>query len=154
MKRCTMNDDLTVKQLAEELGRSKPYIMQRIERLGLKERLIKSGNRFIVPDFVADRVRETFSEPLKQERSAERDDLIRLLQEQLAIKDRQIESLQAENSELIRAIQQSNYLLSTSTQSEKEADFNDEFTTKDFSSDEQEPEQERRKPWLARLFKR
>ena len=52
---------MTIKELAEELQVSKVTVSKTIERLGLKDRLQKEGNRFIVPDTVADRVRLSFN---------------------------------------------------------------------------------------------
>ncbi len=40
----------TVKEIADELGVSKPTVMNRIESLGLRQRLAMCGNRLMVPD--------------------------------------------------------------------------------------------------------
>ena len=147
-------DDLTVKQLAEELNVSKPYVMKRIERLGHRERLIKSGNRYLIPVFVADAVRESFSapEPVPDTAPTNAADMIALLQAQLDIKDKQIERLQTENAELVKAIQQTNYLLAAA-QTPDEPEPAAEPIEK--SSGEPVPEpQPQRRSFFERLFKR
>lgn len=105
--------DVTIKQLADEIGVSKPYITKRIDALGYKDRLIRQGNKFVVPAFVADAVRESFQKPSSGETAEQPNDLIAFLQSQIEMKDRQIERLQDENAELVKTIQQSNYLLMT-----------------------------------------
>lgn len=96
---------LTVKQLADEIGVSKVAINKKIERLGLKSKLTKDGNRYLLDDDIADQVRDAFkyrTEKTDQERQDRQHqeeptetytDIIQVLREQLAEKDKQIERL-------------------------------------------------------------
>lgn len=152
-------ENLTVKQLAEELGLSKPYVMKRIDQLGLKSRLVKTGNRYLIPVFVADTIRESFNKAAETDHPArskqdelKQADIIAILQKQLEIKDKQIERLQSENSELVKAIQQSNYLLASSSQ-----DIDEPGTAADPVDTTPEPaadQQPRHRSIFGRFFKR
>ena len=51
---------LTVRELAESLGKSKPAIMKRIDELGLRSQLIREGNRFNVPSDVVEAVTRSY----------------------------------------------------------------------------------------------
>lgn len=133
--------DVTIKQLADEIGVSKPYITKRIDALGYKDRLIRQGNKFVVPTFVADAVRESFQKP--GETAEQPNDLIAFLQSQIEMKDRQIERLQDENAELVKTIQQSNYLLMTANAD----DAADVQATVD-----EEPQPVEKKSFWQRLF--
>ena len=105
---------LTVKELATEIGVSKVAINKKIEALGLKDSLVKDGNRFLLPDDIADQVRQAYQYRIPGDTGeketdkgdeggstahAESDpgiyaDIIQVLKEQLAEKDKQIERLQ------------------------------------------------------------
>lgn len=119
---------ITIKELSEDLQVSKTTINNRIDQLGLRDQLVRSGNKNFVPASVADKIRVSFAPANKSaykehnEGTATSDPtMIDLLRDQLAIKDRQIESLmhqleqlQNQNTSLLQAIQQGNYLLAES----------------------------------------
>lgn len=99
----------TVKDLADLCGVSKVAISKRIESLGLKDQLIKDGTRNLVPGEVAEKVIEYYKarNSTKAEKTADADgtkqtdenpgiyaDIIGVLKDQLAEKDKQIERLQ------------------------------------------------------------
>lgn len=113
---------LTIKELSEELHLSKTAINNRINELGLKDGLVKDGNKHLVPDNIADEIRQSFLEKRKTESASDKTaDVIEILSEQLREKDRQIESLmrqleqlQSQNGSLLQAVQQGNYLLASS----------------------------------------
>lgn len=107
---------MTVKQLAEELGVSKPTISKAITDLGLQGNLHKIGNRFILEDSEIDAIKsqilqtprppepqETETATEKQSEKSETDtektlislleSQITILQEQLSVKDAQIATL-------------------------------------------------------------
>lgn len=117
----------TVKSLADEIGVSKVAINKKLETLGVKDRLVKDGNRFMVPDDVCDLVRESYrnrqTEPTRGKASPGEPpaDVVTALTEQLKVKDEQIaelmaqlKSLQNQQAELIKSVQQSQYLLADS----------------------------------------
>lgn len=51
----------TIKELADEIGKSKPSVMQRIKDLDLRSALHKDGNKFLIPDDIAKKVIDSFS---------------------------------------------------------------------------------------------
>lgn len=107
---------MTIKALAEELGVSKTAITKTIDKLGLRDRLQKEGNKYIVPDYAADQVRLYFSGDLDSEPRAnhekegkpagdpDRDMIIELLRAEIEQKNQQI-------AELHLILQQQNHLL-------------------------------------------
>lgn len=145
---------LTVKDLASEIGVSKVAISKKIERLGLKDKLIKDGNRFVMPDDIADQIRASYqyrtasdtapcATDAHQESTAPGAeiyaDVIQVLKDQLAEKDKQIERLQvllARNQELL--------LPSASHDVDAETVNQDD--------DRQEPSQDDNRSWWRRFF--
>ena len=103
---------MTIKELAEELSVSKPAINNKLVELDLKDRLIKQGNKYVIPGEVADQVRQAFTKqkpkPAETESTPGDDVLyqalkeqieqltetIRILNNQLEEKDKQIERAQ------------------------------------------------------------
>lgn len=114
---------ITIKELAEELGFSKVAIGKRIEILGLKSELVKDGNRYLLSDEVADKVRGSYKHKTPgANNQGNQADILQALTNQLAVKDEQIANLQAEVQKLIdnlaemnKSIQQSQYLLAEKT---------------------------------------
>lgn len=110
---------MTIKELATELNLSKVSVNKRIDELGLKDKLIKQGNRYDVPVEVAEQVRESYSaKPKTESKKESKADVIEILNNQLQEKDRQIQSLmnqleklQEQNGQLLQTVQQGNYLL-------------------------------------------
>lgn len=155
----------TVKDLASELGISKVAVNKKIERLGLKDKLIKDGNRFVLPAEVADAVRASYKYKTKT-RAGEEDtrtdkdatrgedpgvyaDIIQVLREQLEEKDRQIERLQ-----MLMAQRENNYnnLLEAKTTQQ------DAVTTtepNEVTTDEaiQEDRHAEKQSWWGRIFR-
>lgn len=93
---------MTIKALSEELGVSKTAITKTIDKLGLRSRLQKEGNRYIVPDFVADQIRLHFAgegesdQPANNREPAgdpDRDMIIELLRAEIDEKNQQIREL-------------------------------------------------------------
>ena len=104
---------MTIKELAEELQVSKVTVSKRIEALGLKDRLQKEGNKYIIPETVADRVRLSFNADVPEDRpetkgepagDPDRDMIIDLLRAEIEEKNKQI-------AELHLILQQQNHLL-------------------------------------------
>lgn len=110
---------MTIKELATELNLSKVSVNKRIDELGLKDKLIKQGNRYDVPEEVAEQVRESYSaKPKTESKKESKADVIEILNNQLIEKDKQIEALmnqlallQEQNGALLQTVQQGNYLL-------------------------------------------
>ena len=56
-----------MRQLAEELQVSKVSINNRIDKLNLRDELVKAGNRHLIPEATADVIRESFRTNRKTE---------------------------------------------------------------------------------------
>lgn len=148
---------VTVKQLADELQISKVSINNRIDKLDLRDQLIKSGNRHLIPEATAQLIRESFRVNRKTEPPAE-DSMVKMLKEQVQQKDeqiasllRQLELLQNQNTDLLKMQRESHYLLAKSMGIDEEH----EPVTADTVADpeEKEPqEQPRKKGFWSRLF--
>lgn len=146
---------MTIKQLADELSVSKVAINNKLSELGLKDKCEKVGNRFIVPDAVADQLRESFKDRVKAEPAGQSSDVIQVLSDQLKEKDKQIESLlkqleqlQAQNADFMKVIQQNNYLLAGAIDSDRKQNEPIADTTAETVSEE--PAQ--KKSFFRRLF--
>lgn len=108
--------EITIKELADELGVSKPTISKAIDALGIQTELRKVGNRFVLSESQAAAVKsqilqsgetetpqkpqeETENEPPKTQNETEKslisllESQITILQEQLTAKDAQIANL-------------------------------------------------------------
>lgn len=91
----------TIKDLADELGKSKPAIMQKIDELNLRSRLHKEKNKFFVDDEMENLIKASFSENAqsKTQNNSQSDlqllrEVVSDLREQVKIKDEQIANLQ------------------------------------------------------------
>ena len=102
----------TIKSLAEELGKSKTAISNKIKELGLDDKLTRQGNKWLIPDDKADLIRQGFT-GIKSDTKTDtvNADVLAVLKAQLEAKDKQIEELQRTNAELIKTLQQNNHLL-------------------------------------------
>ena len=108
--------EITIKELADELGVSKPTVSKAIDALGIQGELRKVGNRFVLSESQAAAVKsqilqsgetetppkpqeETENEPPKPQSEMEKslilllESQITILQEQLSAKDAQIATL-------------------------------------------------------------
>ena len=108
----------TIRELAEELQLSKTAVNKRIDQLNLRSKLIKEGNRWIIPDHVADLIREEKKAPAeetsKPAENTDKDIIIELLRAEITEKNAQI-------AELHKILQQQNHLLlAASTQADQE----------------------------------
>lgn len=91
----------TIKQIADELGVSKQAVVKRIDNLGLRSKLVKNGNLYLVDDTTEKLIK---SGTLKQiESTPSSSQLVSTLQaqvdtlkQQLDVKDNQIAALQSE----------------------------------------------------------
>ena len=150
---------ITVKQLAEELQLSKVSINNRIDKLGLKDTLVRTGNRNLIPDETADAIRESFKANRKTEPPQE-DLTVKVLTEQLQAKDeqiasllRQLELLQNQNTDLLKSVREHSYLLLQANGID--ADGTKEHATAiDPDTNEPEPAQEppKKKSIFSRIF--
>ena len=110
---------MTVKELADELGVSKPTISKAITELGLQGHLTKIGNRFILEESEIEAIKSKISqtqtpkESLKTKNKTEKslisllESQITILTEQLSQKDSQINALTsalATSQEQIKAL--------------------------------------------------
>lgn len=82
---------MTILELANELNITKQGLTKRLKDMGLFGQLYKQGNKFIVPDDIANEVREAFT---KKKPTVDNSELA-FLRAQIEEKDKQIAKLQA-----------------------------------------------------------
>ena len=98
---------MTIKEISEELGKSKTYINNLLNERGLKDKCSRIGNKIDIPDDIVEEIRAAVNE--KSMTPAEKE--ITFYRDQLQKKDAMIERLQAENIELVRTIQKHTLML-------------------------------------------
>ena len=144
---------ITVRALADEIGVSKVAVNKKIETLGIKSELVKDGNRYLLTDEVADKVRDAFkyrtTEKTTEKTASDKQtktpggdpgtyaDIIQVLREQLAEKDKQI-------AELHTLLAQQNQLMLTDGSNRSQG------TTQEVQAET--IDQEDRKSFWSRLF--
>lgn len=169
---------MTVKQLAEELGVSKPTISKAISDLGLQGNLHKIGNRFILEETEIQAIKlqitqtprppepqETETATEKQSKKAETEtektlislleSQITILSQQLAVKDGQIAAQQEQIKTLTESLHDTTAAL-TAAQALHAGTIQQQLVEQQASSEsvsEGEPEQERQGFW-QRIFKK
>ena len=151
-------EHVTVRQLAEELQVSKVSVNNRIDKLNLRDELVKAGNRYLIPEATADARRESFrtnrkTEPPQPDTQAV---MLDILSEQLKEKDRQIQSLmnqlellQSQNTDLLKSVREHSYLL-LQANGISETDAEEAGNATD--PDEKPAEEPKKKGWFSRLF--
>lgn len=156
----------TIRQIADEIGVSKTAVSKQIANLGLRSGLRKSGNQFAIDEHQEALIKQAFSEKSQTEienqlqtktqtENHEVGDLVCVLQttidtlqDQLAVKDKQIEELNARLAEV-------SSVLVTAQQTAAAAQALHAGTIKQQLSDECETvHYEQRQSWIGRLFKR
>lgn len=169
--------NMTVKQLAEELGVSKPTISKAITDLGLQGNLHKIGNRFILEDSEISAIKSQImqkSEPQevqksetsteKQSKKAETDtektlislleSQITILSQQLQVKDNQIAAQQEQIKTLTQSLHDTTAAL-TAAQALHAGTIKQQLTDKQASCEGQaEPDSEERQGFWQRIFKK
>lgn len=169
---------MTVKQLAEELGVSKPTISKAISDLGLQGNLHKIGNRFILEETEIQAIKsqitqtprppepqETETETEKQSEKAETEtektlislleSQITILSQQLAVKDSQIAAQQEQIKTLTESLHDTTAAL-TAAQALHAGTIQQQLTEQQASSEGQSEDvpQQERKGFFKRFFKR
>lgn len=152
-------DSITVRELAEELQLSKTSIHKRIDKLGLRNKLRREGNKIIIPLEVADQIRlvsdmaaESEARVKQEHQPEEKSDseLVEILKAQLAEQSELIKSLQAEKMELYKIVQQNNHLLMAATVPQQE-----QLVEAEQAEIREDPEKsEEKKGFFSRLFGR
>lgn len=154
---------VTVRQLAEELGLSKVAVNNRIDKLSLRDQLVKSGNRHLIPESTAEAIRESFRVNRKTEPPAQdtQSAVIDILSEQLKQKDKQIESLmaqlemlQSQNTDLLKSVREHSYLLlqANGIQTEEAESVADPVEAEAGEAPKEEPKEQEKKGFFRRLF--
>ena len=118
----------TIKELADELNVSKVAITKWLEKNGYRESMEKVGNKFVLPDDIADEVVRAYTarrqpkkaEPINTAPEAENaltSEIIDLLRAELAEKDKiidrlqtQVENLTSITADMVKAVHQLNTL--------------------------------------------
>ena len=108
----------TIKTLADELSVSKQAVSDKIKKLGLQSDLAKDGNHFVINENQANLIKSAFQKTRQdqpQSKFAKENsdllyDIVKTLQAQLEIKDKQIADLQKANDDLREMAAQSQAL--------------------------------------------
>ena len=150
----------TIRQIADEIGVSKTAVSKQIANLGLRSGLRKNGNQFAIDEHQEALIKQAFSEKSQTEienqsqtktqtENHEVGDLVCVLQttidtlqEQLEVKDRQIEKL----TEALVAAQQT----AAAAQALHAGTIQQQLITGEAGVDQQEPEQ--KKSWFSKIF--
>lgn len=121
-----------VKTIAEELGVTRQTIYRRIKRLDQKHIVIKDKKTYVLPSGEA-LLKNVSSEPYRNDPAGLESQYIATLEEQLQIKDRQIEDLTRLTDNLSSRLQETSYLLAQKQQLELMPPVKEEVTdvTKD-----------------------
>lgn len=94
--------------LADEVGVSKQAIMDKIKKLGLQNDLARNGNRFVLNKEQANLVKSAFQRTQQEQPQSNFTkqngdllfDIVKTLQSEIEVKNKQIEYLQEENRRL------------------------------------------------------
>lgn len=92
----------TIKELAEEIGVSKVAVQKKMERLNIKNKMVRDGNRLLIPEELEYTIKSSFNKYTtdnKTESDNKQTDnmtetFIAILQKELEEKNKQIERLQ------------------------------------------------------------
>jgi broad-specificity NMP kinase len=152
----------TIRQIADEIGVSKTAVSKQIANLGLRSGLRKNGNQFAIDERQETLIKQAFfeksqtenanqSQTKTQTENHEVGDLVCVLQatidtlqEQLEVKDRQIEKL----TEALVAAQQT----AAAAQALHAGTIQQQLITGEAGADQQEPEEKSKKGKLRRFF--
>lgn len=172
---------MTVKQLADSLGVSKPTISKAISELGLQEHLHKVGNRFVLEEAEIQAIKsQVLQAPKSQEPQETKTPIenqskksetiseksiislleaqVTILSQQLSVKDSQIAAQQEQIKQLTESLHDTTAAL-TAAQALHAGTIKQQLTEKQTSLDEQsedvpEPEPQEQKKFWQRIFKK
>ena len=154
----------TIRQIADEIGVSKPAVSKQIANLGLRSGLRKNGNQFAIDERQETLIKQAFLEKSQTEienqtqtksqtENHEVSDLVCVLQAtidtlqgQLEVKDRQIEKL----TEALIAAQQT----AAAAQALHAGTIQQQLVTGDARADQQEQGSKLSKRWWRRILGR
>lgn len=153
----------TIKQIASEIGVSKPAVRKKIEKLGLSDMLEINGNKFLINEECETLIKSAFfrnesethletnaktanHESEKNENLVS--DLIAMLQKELETKNQQIEKLQDENARLLSALENATASINAS-----QALHAGTIQTQLIESQKPEQPEQQQPSFWARLFK-
>ena len=131
----------TVRELADEIGVSKVAVVKKIERLNIKNDLIKKGNKLLIPDSVEYAVKVAFNySNTNKENNDEKENeyyhtqndyvsqtLIEMLRTELEEKNKQIENLQTiiNQEQRLRLISEQKVIALEKKEEERERESNE-----------------------------
>lgn len=138
----------TIKQIADEVGVSKQAVFKKIDNLGLRQRLSKVNNQWLIDENIENTIKAAFSTTNKTSTSSTTDSqkvdsLIATLQKELEVKNGQISHLQKllDQEQQLRMVTEQKLLL-LEGQQENQGDQN------------QQPEEEVKETFWHRLWHR
>lgn len=145
----------TIKELADEIGKSKTTISQRIDELGLRTTLQKVSNKFLIPDDTAEQIISSFTNEPQTTSQTEvqpvdteiRNEYIEFLKSELAAKNDQISRQNDQISQLQQLLHQEQQLRLVADQKILMLESKQPETEIDTESESAEPEQPKKKWW-------
>lgn len=100
----------TIKQIADELGVSKQAVMKRIDNLGLRSKLAKNGNQYLIDDTTerlikSGTLKQLQSTPSSSQLVSTLQSQVDVLKQQLYVKDEQIKAQSQQIEQLTKALE-------------------------------------------------
>lgn len=105
----------TIKQLADEIGVSKTSINKKIDNLGLRSKLSKIDNRWLVPESLEKSIKDAYIDNQKSTTKTDNQpqtvfDLVSTLQKQIEVKDEQLKAKDEQIQSLLITVNQAQQL--------------------------------------------
>lgn len=134
----------TVKQIADDLGVSKQAVFKKIDNLGLRKRLSKNGNQWLIDECIENTIKSAFLTTSSSTGSQLVDSLVDMLQNELEAKNEQINQLQKllDQEQQLRMVTEQKLMLLGEKQDDQKADQN------------QQSEEEAKENFWSRLWHR
>lgn len=139
----------TVKQIADDLGVSKQAVFKKIDNLGLRKRLSKNGNQWLIDECIENTIKSAFLTTSRTTTSSSTgsqlvDGLVDMLQNELEAKNEQINQLQKllDQEQQLRMVTEQKLMLLGEKQDDQKADQN------------QQSEEEAKENFWSRLWHR
>lgn len=139
----------TVKQIADDLGVSKQAVFKKIDNLGLRKRLSKNGNQWLIDESIENTIKSAFLTTSRTTTSSSTgsqlvDSLVDMLQNELEAKNKQINQLQKllDQEQQLHMVTEQKLMLLEEKQADQKADQN------------QQPEEEAKENFWSRLWHR
>lgn len=131
----------TIKEIADRIGVSKVAVNKWLDKNGYRDSLEKVGNKFVLPDDIADAVISSYTARREHQKvktintssgdeKALTEEIIDLLRKQLEAKDREIDRLQTQvenlqniNADMVKAVRELNTIQAMQLSAPEDSDL-------------------------------